>query len=281
MTFENAGCAPGASEWCRCFSSAPSTTAAFGVRQGRQEGRRATAARGDGTDDRPARRARHVRLRRADAELAGGQHRGARFGLPRQARVHRGRRRQGGTGAVPDGPEAVPGAGRRPGRGAATQPGGARGRDGEPQADQAARRAERAVAEGSRRRAGPVRAGAGRRRAGQGPARGGEAQPLVHDDHVARRRRLELRGRRRRHVRQSAEQPAHHRLGADADVDQLQHLRERDAAHPEPGAAGADPAAGEQPVRRGDRARRRHAVPVQGQDHVRGSRPTTRRRERS
>ena len=41
--------------------------------------------------------------------------------------------------------------------------------------------------------------------------------------------------RRRRHVRQPAKQPAHDGLGADADVDQLQHLRERDAAHPQRG----------------------------------------------
>ncbi len=136
-----------------------------------------------------ARRARHVRLRRADAELAGGQHRGARVGLPRQARLHRRRRRQGGPGAVPDGPEAVPGAGRRRGGRAAAQPGGARSRAGEPRAHQAARAAERAVAEGPGRRAGAIRAGGGGRRAVEGAARIGEARPLVHDDLVARRRR--------------------------------------------------------------------------------------------
>ena len=103
--------------------------------------------------------------------------------------------------------------------------------------------AERAVAEGPRRRAGPVRAGGGGGRAGEGAARGGEAQPFVHDDHLAGRRRQQLRRGRRRHVRQRAEQPAHDGLGADADVDQLQHLRERDGAHPQRGEGGAAPAA--------------------------------------
>ena len=98
------------------------------------------------------------------------------------------------------------------------------------------------VAEGLTTRGG-IRAGAGRRRAGQGPARGGEAQPIVHGHRIARRRRQQLRSGGRRHLCQPAEQPAHHHLGADADVDQLQHLRERDAAHPEPGPARADPAA--------------------------------------
>ena len=139
-----------------------------------------------------------------------------------------------GTGAVPDGPEAVPGAGRRPGRGAAAQSGGARGREGEPHADQAARRAERAVAEGSRRRAGPVRAGAAA--VAQGKAQLEQAQARTSRTRRSPRRSTasaSFAARRRRHVRQSAEQPAHHGVGADADVDQLQPLRERDAAHPQ------------------------------------------------
>ena len=79
---------------------------------------------------------------------------------------------------------------------------------------------------------GPVRAVGGRRRAGEGAADGGAAQPVVHDDPLAGRRRVQLRGRRRRHVPQSAELAADHGVGAVADVDQLQHLGKRDGARP-------------------------------------------------
>ena len=65
---------------------------------------------------------------------------------------------------------------------------------------------------------------------GKAQLRGSEAEPVVYDDHVAGHRRLELRGGRRRHVPRREERAAHDRLGADADVDQLQHLGERDAA---------------------------------------------------
>ena len=85
-------------------------------------------------------RARHRGLRRADAELAGGQHPGARVGLARQAHVRRRLGRQDRPGAVPDGPEAVPGAGRRADGRDAAQSGGAAGGEGEPRAHQAARR---------------------------------------------------------------------------------------------------------------------------------------------
>ena len=130
------------------------------LRQGGAEGGRVRARRGDGADGRAAGRAGHRDLRRADAELAGGQHPGARVGLPRQARLHRRRGRQGGPGAVPDGPEAVPGAGRRrrPPRCSATR---RRSRSRRPNLARTKplAAAERAVAEGPRRRAGPVRAG--------------------------------------------------------------------------------------------------------------------------
>ncbi len=69
----------------------------------------------------------------------------------------------------------------------------------------------------------------------------------------------------------AAEQPADDGFGADADVDQFQHLRERDGAHPQPGAEGPAQTARRQSVRRRDRARRRHPVSLQGQDHLRRS----------
>ena len=158
----------------------------------------------------------------------------------------------------------------RPRRSAATQPGGAPGREGEPRARQAARRAERAVAEGPRRRARPVRAGGGRRRAGRRPSSRTAQLNLSYTtirspvDGVS-----ELRGRRRRHVPQPAERAAHDGLGADADVDQLQRLGERDGAHPRRRAQGPAPAARRRPVRRRDRDGRRQPVPVHRAHHVR------------
>ena len=119
-------------------------------------------------------------------------HRGARVGLPRQARLHRRRGGQGGPGPVQDGPEAVPGAGRRRRRPrcSAIRP-RCEVATANLDAHQAARRAERAVAEGPRRRA---RASTSRPQAavaqGKAQLEAGEAQSLVHDDHVARRRRL-------------------------------------------------------------------------------------------
>ena len=231
----------------------------------------AAAGRSDRTDRHAARRAGQLAVRRADAELAGGEHRRARVGLPRQARVRRRLGGQGRPGAVPDGPEAVPGAGRRRGRRAAAKPGGDGRGQVQPRAHQAARPAECAVAEGPGRRAGAVRAVRRRRRAVEGAARIGAARPLLHDDRLAGRRRQQLRRGRRRHLRQSAEQPADDGLRADADVDQLQRLRERDGAHPRPGAEGAADASRGSPVHRGDRIGRRFHVPVQGQDHVRRS----------
>ena len=50
---------------------------------------------------------------------------------------------------------------------------------------------------------GQYRTGGGGGRAGEGAARDSAAQPLLHDDPLAGRRRVELRGRRRRHVPQS------------------------------------------------------------------------------
>ncbi len=59
--------------------------------------------------------------------------------------------------------------------------------------------------------------------------------------------------------------------GAHADVDQLQHLRKRDGAHPQPGAEGTVQASRRQPVHRRDRAGRRQRFSLPGQDHVRRS----------
>ena len=161
-------------------------------------------------------------LRRADAELAGGEHPGARLGLPRQARLHRRRGGQGGPGAVPDGPEAVPGAGRRRERRAAAQPGGAAGRASQPRRTKPLAEQNALSQKDLDDATGPVRAGRGRRRAGEGATRGSEAQPVLHDDHLAGRRRFELRGGRRRHVSEPAERAAHHGFGADTDVGELQ-----------------------------------------------------------
>ena len=207
------------------------------LRQGRQ-GRPDTATGGSHrADRRAARRAGQHGVRRANAKFAGGQHRRARVRFSRQARVRRRLRGKGRPGPVSDGPEAFPGAGGRRRRRAAAQPGCQRRCEVQPRAHQAARAAERAVAEGPGRCAGAIRAVRCRRRPIEGAARIGPARPLLHDDRLAGRRRQQLRRGRRRHLRQSAEQPADDRLRADADVDQLQRLRERDGADPRPGAA--------------------------------------------
>ena len=65
------------------------------------------AGRSHGAQGRAARHADHLRIHRADAEPAAGQHRGAGQRLSRQAALHGRRHRQGRPGAVPDGPEAV------------------------------------------------------------------------------------------------------------------------------------------------------------------------------
>jgi multidrug efflux pump subunit AcrA (membrane-fusion protein) len=96
-----------------------------------------------------------------------------------------------------------------------------------------ARTKPRAVAEGPGRRAGPVPAGRRRGRTGKGASRNGAAQPFVHDDPLAGGRRIELRPRRRRDILEPGQFAADDRLGADADVDQLQRLRKRVGAHPQ------------------------------------------------
>ncbi len=136
---------------------------------------------------------------------------------------------------------------------------------------QAAGRAECAVAEGPRRREGPVRAVGRGGRAGEGPVGGGAAQPVVHDDPLAGRRRVEPRADRRRHLPEPDKFAAHHRLGADADVDQLQRVGERDPARPRRSAQGRAAPAGRRPLRRRDRDGRRNDVSVLGAHHVRGS----------
>ena len=214
----------------------------------------------------------HRDLRRADAELAGSQHPGARLGLARQARVRRRLGRQERTGPVPDGPEAVPGAGRRARRRRCSA---TRRRCRWPQQNLARTkpltRAERAVAKGPRRRDRAVPAGRGRRRAGEGATRGSAAQPLLHDDPLARRRRVELCGRRRRHVPESDQLAAYDRLGADADVDQFQRVRKRDGAHPQRRPQRTAEVARRRQVRRRDRDGRRQPLSVHGRDHVRRS----------
>ena len=123
------------------------------------------------------------------------------------------------------------------GGGAAAQPGGARQwRTPNLDAHQAARRSRTRC----RRRTWTTRTGQYEQAAAavaqaKAQLEYGAAQPLVHDDHLAGRRRQQLRGGGRRHLPQPAEQPAHDGVGADADVGQLQPLRERDAAHPRPG----------------------------------------------
>ena len=179
-------------------------------------------------------------LRRADAELAGRQHPGARVGLPRQARLHRRRGGQGGPGAVPDGPEAVPGAGRRRGRGVAAQPGrAAKSRRPTSRAPSRSRSRTRC-----RRRTSTTRRASTSRR--PPPSR-------------SRRRsssRPSSTSRTRRSPRRSTASAASPRwptaptstpqnsaaddgVGADADVDQLQPVGERDGAHPQRGPEGA------------------------------------------
>ena len=161
-------------------SRAPAVVAGrCGVRRARRrlrprgaEGAGQGAGRRDGPHRRAQGRADHRRLRRADAELAGRQHPGARVRLPRQARVRRGlawsrparccsrwtrsRSRRRST---------------RRRRSMQRNQAALRGGEGEPRAHQAARAAERAVAEGPGRRAGPVRADGGRGRAVEGAAR--------------------------------------------------------------------------------------------------------------
>ena len=102
----------------------------------------------------------------------------------------------------------------------------------------------------------------------QGAARDSAAQPLLHDDPLAGRWRVELRGRRRRHLPQSAECAADDGVRADADVDQLQRLRKRDGAHPQRRPQRPAQAARGRQVRRRGRNGRRQSLSVHRHDHV-------------
>ena len=154
------------------------------MRQGSAQAGAATA--GGEHRHRPAARRRHLgRVHRADAELAVREHPGAGVGLARQARLHRGRVGQGRAGAVPHGPEALPGAAGCRQRRVAAQPGRAAGGHRQPEPHQAAGGEERAVAEGPGRCAGPVRAGGGRSGAVEGAGRVGQAGPGLHRHHLA------------------------------------------------------------------------------------------------
>ena len=161
--------------------------AAAGGAQAPAEG----ADRRDRADRRARGRSGHRGLRRADAELAGGQHPGARLGLARQARLHRRRGRQGRPGAVPDGPEAVPGAGRRGAGGAAAQPGGAAGGDSRTSTAPSRSPQQNALSQKDLDDAqGQYEQAAAAVAAGEGAARDGAAQPVLHDDPLAGRRRV-------------------------------------------------------------------------------------------
>ena len=218
-------------------------------------------------------RSGHGDLRRANAELAGGQHPGARFRLARQARCTskarwsrparccsrwtRSRSRRRST---------------RPQAALQRKQAALQVATAEPRAHQAARRSRtRCRRRTWTTRPGQCRADRRRGRAGEGAARDGAAQPLVHDDPLAGGRRLELCRRRRRHVPQSAECAAHDRLGADADVDQLQRLRKRDGAHPQRRAQRPAEASRGRQVRRRGRNGRRQSLSLHRRDHVRGS----------
>ena len=149
----------------------PRRRAAARVRQEGNPARREAAGGGLRDHGRAARHAGGLRVRRADPELAPGQHPGARQRLPRQARLHRGLDREGRAGALPDGQEAVPGAGRRRAGAGLEGPGRARRGEVEPRAREAAHGEGGAVAEGPGRRDRQLRERVGLAGGREGPAR--------------------------------------------------------------------------------------------------------------
>ncbi len=207
---------------------------------------------------------------------------GARIRLPRQARLHRRLGGQGRPGAVPDGPEAVPGAGRRRRGRAAAQPGCARSGAGQPGAHQAARRSrtrcrrrtwttrkgqyEQAAAAVAQSKAQLESASSTfRTRRSRSPVDGVSSFAAVADGTYVNAQNSQL-------TTVSVLTP----MWINFSVSENEMERIRGEVQKGLIKLPED----NQFVGR-DRARRRHAVPVQGQDHVRRSRRTTRRPARS
>ena len=228
-------------------------------------------------------RAGHRRLRRADAKLAGRQHPGARV-------------RAGSTSACT--PKARSSrrarccsrwtrsrSRRRSTRQAAALQRSRRRCEVAKQNLDAHQAARRSRTRCRRRTSTTRRASTSRRRPrsqqAQGAARGRRSS--TSRTRRSARRSTACRATRggRRHVPQPAERAAHDGLGADADVDQLQHLGERDGAHPQRRAQRPAQAARRRQVHRRGGDGRRQPLPVHRRDHVRGPVVQPARRARS
>ena len=238
---------------------------------------------GRGPDDRAQDHPLHADVRRADGELAPGEHRRARVGLPRQDRLPGGRARQAGAGDVPARHQALHRAAQRRAGRTAGNAGAAHYRGGHVRPREAAHRAGRAAADRPGPREGRARLRARRRLLREGEGRASAAQRGLRDDHVAGHGAGKPRAATPGRVRQLdvRQREPHLRRRDRPDLGELQRVAEPGGEVEGDGAQGPDHPAQGRELRRRRRAARRDQVPVPRQDQLLRSRRSARTPARS